>query len=157
MSERIDSELAESVLRLLSGTELESAVGTTFELITIDEQGWPRVALLSVGEILATGPSSMRLALWASSSTTANLSRTGRALLTFVHDHGYYKVRMTATQTESPATGPRPLAAFLGTVLEVQVDEVSYATMTGGITYELADAAGTVKQWSDTLEALRDA
>ena len=153
----IDPRLAPSVVRLLSGTQLESAVGTTFELITVDEQGWPHVALLSVGEILATDPSSLRLALWAHSSTTANLSRTGGALLTFVHDHRYYKVRFAATQTSSPAAGSRPFAAFLGTVLAVQVDEVPYATVTGGITFELADAASTVKRWSKTLEALRDA
>jgi hypothetical protein len=144
-------------MRLLSGTELGSAVGTTFELITVDEQGWPHVALLSAGEILATGPSSLRLALWASSGTTANLGLTGRALLTFVDDHSYHKVRMTATRIESPAIESMPLAAFLATVLEVQVDEVPYASVTGGITFELADPTATVKRWSDTLEALRDA
>jgi hypothetical protein len=157
VSETVEPQLAASVVRLLSGTELASAVGTTFELITVDEQGWPHVALLSAGEILATGPSSLRLALWASSGTTANLTWAGRALLTFVHDHAYYRVRMTVAQIEAPETGSRPLAAFLATVVEVQVDEVPYATVTGGITFELADAAGTVKRWSDTLEALRDA
>jgi hypothetical protein len=157
VSERIGPQLGASVVRLLSGTELESAVGTTFELITVDEQNWPHVALLSVGEILATGPSSLRLALWPSSGTAANLSRAGRALLTFVHDHRYYKLRLTATQTDSPAAGSMALAAFLVTVVEIQVDEVPYATVTGGITFELADAAATVSRWSDTLEALRDA
>jgi hypothetical protein len=157
VNETIEPQLTASVISLLSGTELESALGTTFELITVDEQGWPHVALLSIGEILATGPSSLRLALWASSGTAANLSRTARALLTFVHDHRYHKVRLTATQTGSPAAGSRPLAAFLVTVVEVQVDEVPYATVTGGITFELADAAATVKRWSDTLETLRDA
>jgi hypothetical protein len=151
------SELAASVMRLLSGTELESGVGTTFELITVDEHRWPHVALLSVGEILATGPRTLRLALWSSSRAAANLTRSGCALLTFVHEHGYYKVRLTANEPGPLTVGGRPLAAFLCTVMEVTVDEAPYATVTQGITFQLADPAQTVTRWSETLQALRDA
>jgi len=36
----------------------------TVQLLTVDESGWPRVALLSAGEVLATGPRAIALALW---------------------------------------------------------------------------------------------
>ena len=79
MSETLPPVLPETLHRLLDGSDLDGKVGETMELLTVGPEGWPHVALLSAGEVLAATPEEIRLALWPSSQTTANLRRTGQA------------------------------------------------------------------------------
>ena len=155
MSRLAAQSLPESLSRLLDGSELERKVGTVLELVTLDEHGWPHVALLSVGEVLAVSPSELRLALWASSGTSANLRRTGRGLLAVVHDGAYLKVRFSAEPLPAIAAGERTLTAFAAQVAEVDADRVGYATLTGGIGFELDEPGPVLERWRDVVEDLR--
>jgi hypothetical protein len=152
MPTAMDPCLPAEVVALLDGSDLEDRVGLTVELITTGGDGWPRVALLSAGEVLATDDSRIRLALWPDSCTTANLTRTGRGVLALVHDGTAFTVRV---ETGRGPDLPGPLAAFDGRVAGVRRDEVGYARLTGGITFELPEAAGVVARWRDTIAALR--
>jgi hypothetical protein len=144
--------LPADVVALLDGNELGARVGLTIELLTVAEDGWPGVALLSVGEVLAMSESEIRLALWPVSRTTANLTRTGQGVLAFVHAGAAYSVRL---ETERGDDLPGPLAAFAGQVAGVRRDEVDYARLTSGITFDLPDAQAVVARWRRTIEALK--
>ena len=143
------------VVALLDGTDLQARAGLTLELITLDADGWPRVALLSVGEVLATGEGSVRLALWPGSRTTANLERSARALLAFVHDGAAHRVRLQARRGADLLVGADARATFDASVGSAARDEVPYARLSTGITHELVDPEGTLARWRATVAALR--
>jgi hypothetical protein len=151
-----EPRLPSGVLGLLDGHDLEAGVGLTIQLLTADESGWPRVALLSVGEVLALDDSVLRLALWPGSRTTANLTRTGRGTLAFVHDHASYAVQVEARRAADLAA-PVERAVFYGRLAAVHRDEVPYAVLTTGITFDLPAPAPVLERWRATIDALRAA
>ena len=138
----------------LDGSDLAASVGLTFELLTVGADGWPGVALLSAGEVLALDGSTVRLALWPASRTTANLTRSGRGVLAFVHAGGAYSVRLETCRGADLAP-PASLAVFEGRVAAVRRDEVAYAHLRSGITFDLPDRAAVVARWRATVEELR--
>ena len=152
MSARGDGRLPADVVALLDGSDLEARIGLTIELLTVAEDGWPGVALLSAGEVLAMSGSEVRLALWPDSRTTANLTRAGQGVLEFVHDGAGFTVRL---ETRRAADLPGPLARFEGRVVGVRRDEVGYARLTSGITFDLPEAPAVVARWRETIEGLR--
>lgn len=56
MSRSAGNELPAGVRELLDGSAIEAATGATVLLLAVDDTGWPRVAMLSAGEVLATMP-----------------------------------------------------------------------------------------------------
>ncbi|MBV9168939.1 MAG: pyridoxamine 5'-phosphate oxidase family protein [Chloroflexi bacterium] len=156
MPRSLGSELPPHVSALLDGSELASRVGLTFLLLTTDAAGWPHVAMLSVGELLATEPSKIRAALWLSSSSSRNLERTGRAVLASVLDSAGYYVRVRAERLGDVDVGvDGRLAAFSFAIEDVQEDVVTYARLTSGITFELEQPERVLPRWGRTIAALR--
>ena len=147
--------LGADVVALLDGTDLEAAVGLALELITVDADGWPRVALLSVGEVVAVGDRALALALWPGSRTTANLERSGGALLALVAGGAAHRVALEARRATDVLVRGEPRAVFHATVLSAARDEVPYARLQSGITYELAEPTETLGRWRATVAALR--
>ncbi len=147
--------LGADVIALLDGTELEAGLGLALELVTVDSDGAPRIALLSVGEVLAAGESALRFALWPGSRTTANLDRGGRALLAFVSGGAAQRIGLQARRAADVLAGGEERAVFDAEVISAARDEVPYARLRSGITYELADADAVLARWRATLEALR--
>jgi hypothetical protein len=146
------THLPDAVRARLSGADLADGIGFTLELLTTDDAGWPHCALLSVGEVVALGER-LRLALWPTSRTTANLSRDGRGVLAFADAGTWYTVRVQA-QRGSDLSAPLPLAVFDASVVEVVADGVDYARVRDGITYELADQNAVLVRWRATVDAL---
>lgn len=140
------------VVGLVDGSDLAGKVGQTISLITTDSEGWPRLALLSVGEVLTTTGTDLRLALHAGSGTTAALTQSGRALLNTVLDATSYRIKGTFSRF-GPDDGP--LAFFDGVVVSVDEDRAPYAELTSGITYRLYDEKGVVERWTAQVELLR--
>lgn len=143
------------MVALLDGTDLEARVGFTLELITVDADGAPRVALLSVGEVIATGDRDLALALWPGSRTTANLQRTAQALLAFVDDGAAYRLRLQAHRRPDVLVAGEARAVFDAPVVSVTRDAVPYARLRGGITYELLEPVAALARWRATMAALR--
>lgn len=155
MSRGIGSELPQDALVMLDGADVEDRIGATFQLLTVDEDGWPRVALLSVGEVLAISATLVRFALWPGSSTTANLTRSDRATLAFgVGDVAYY-IRLRATR--GPDLDVRGIghAYFEASSEQALVDRVNYARLSSWVTFELPEPGPVVERWRATLDALR--
>jgi hypothetical protein len=157
MARSIGDALPPALLGLLDGDDLAADEGLTFLLLTTTEDGWPHLAMLSVGELVAVAPRRLRVALWRGSTAAANLARAGRATITLVHAAAGYSIRVRAEQRPdlALADGQR-LAAFDLAVDEVFEDVAPYATLTGGVTYRLHDPAAVLPRWQETIRALRD-
>jgi hypothetical protein len=108
-----------------------------YPLVTVDEDGWPHVALLSWGELLPKGDTHVMLALWPASSTRRNLERTGRAVLDIAGEGGVLHVRLRVENCVPPVE--TPLAVFSGFVTGARHDVVAYASITHGPRFDLLD------------------
>jgi len=140
-----------SLADVFDGRRLATKVGETMLLIAGPE---PRVAALSVGEVLVIGER-VGLLLYAGSRTTAAARETGRALLLGVADGGLVRIRLELSGSD--AVAPSGRTALVGSVVEVELDRVGYAQVTSGIRYELGDPATVVERWEHQIEALEEA
>jgi hypothetical protein len=157
MSRSIGAELPPSLALALSGDRIEEHVGATFQLLTTDAQGWASVAFLSVGEVLATGPSEIRLALWTGTTTTGNLTRDGHGTLALVHDQAGYYLRLRAVRGADVVVSGTAYAYFRCRIEDILEDRVGYATLTSGVTFALPDPSSVLSRWTATIAALRGA
>ena len=156
MPRSLAPELPASVLDLFSGQDLHTRVGLTVQLLTTDEAGWPHMAMLSVGELVADNARRLRAALWLTSSSTRNLEREHRALLAIVHDGAGYYVRLTARRGPDLDMGDDGRLATVALDIEdVQEDVVNYATLTSGIGFTLHQPDQVLARWQRTIAALR--
>jgi hypothetical protein len=150
-----ENQLPASVSALLDGTDLESRVGVTVQLVVAEPEGWPRVASLSVGEVLAAGPRRLLLTMYDKSRTTRALFETGKGLLMLVDDGAIVKIQIDATEISDAKTPGR--TTFQATVVAVERDEVPYARVTHGVEFALVDGTGAVARWRRQLADLREA
>ena len=158
MTRSLGSELPDLVLQLLDGSQLAQREGLTFLLLTNDEENWPQVAMLSVGELVAIDSHSLRAALWLNSGSSRNLTRTGRATLVLIADGSGYYLRLTAERGADLDLGSEGrLAYFLLRVQDVQEDYADYAPLTAGVTFKLRDPEQVVPRWQRTIDAMRAA
>lgn len=113
--------------------------------------------MLSAGEVLASGPERLRLALWPGSGSTENLTRGGQATLMLVVGEAAYYVRVRSRRLADLATPRGPRAAFEAAVEDVLEDVVAYATITSGIEFSLNDRPAVLAAWQEAIAALRSA
>jgi hypothetical protein len=146
--------LPDRLVAELDGNDLAAGSHRVYELLTVAEDGWPHVALLSVGELLVRGPAQLRIALWPSSTTTANLARTGEAVLCAVIDGDAHRVRLACTSL-GPLRAAGRLAAFSAEVRAVRRDALSYARLTD-FEMSLVKPELVLPRWAETIRALRD-
>lgn len=139
----------------LDGRRLPERVGDTYLLITTPAAGWPHVAMLSAGEVLAVGEAALRLGLWPGTGSTENLTRSGRGLLLAVRPPATYRLRLSCRALGEVPVEDRRLAAFDAAVEEVLEDVVGYARVTGGIRFELVDPPRVLAHWEAAIAALR--
>src|SRR5262249_29185588 len=152
------NQLPDAVRHLLDGSDLADREGLTFLLLTNDEDNWPQVAMLSVGELVAIEARVLHAGLWLHSSTAKNLTRSRRATLAFVAEGNGYYVRVSARRGLDLDLGDEGrLAYFVLEVADVQEDSADYASLTSGVTFQLKDPARVVLRWQHTVDALKAA
>lgn len=154
MSRSLGPKLPPPLLRLLDGEHVEAKVGETFLLLTVDTSGFPRVAMLSAGEVMATR-GEVWLSLWPDSETRWALDRSGRATLMVVLPPDTYYVRLRRERSGPVGEGGHPLAGYACAIEDVLIDTVTYAEVTGGIGFRLAEPEPVVARWRSSLSALR--
>ncbi len=141
--------------RLLDGRDLAGKEGETFILLTVSEDGWPHLALLSVGEVLAVSSGQLRLALWPKSETTENLKRSGIATLAAFFEGTAYYIELAARPLDASRALPSSQAGFSADVRRVFADSVGYAELLSGVRFRLTSRDEVVHHWRRTIEALR--
>ncbi|HEY1297832.1 MAG TPA: pyridoxamine 5'-phosphate oxidase family protein [Chloroflexota bacterium] len=158
MTRSLGNQLPDSIRQLLDGSQLAEREGLTFLLLTNDEDNWPQVAMLSVGEVVAVDARSLRAGLWLHSGSSNNLTRSGQAtLVTVANGNGYY-VRLSAERGADLDLGSEGrLAYFTLRVEDVQEDSTEYASLTSGVTFALKYPDQVVPRWQHTVDALRAA
>jgi hypothetical protein len=156
MSRLESTVLPPPVLALLDGRDLDGKVGETILLLTTGERGWPHVAMLSAGEVLAVAEDRVRLALWTGTETGDNLRRGARATLAVVLAGGGHYIEIALSSERPIEVDGSVHDRFDCTVERVLSDEVGYARLMSGITFELPDRAGVVARWQATVERLRE-
>jgi hypothetical protein len=160
MTRTLGNALPDALRQLLDGAHLDAEAhdssNPTFLLVTTDERGWPHLAMLSVGELVAVDAHTLRAGLWLHSTTSNNLTRESRALLALVTNGNGYYVRLTATRGADLDLGPDGrLAYFTLDVQEVLEDHAEYATLTSGVTFKLHQPEQVVPRWQHTVDALQ--
>ncbi len=129
--------------------------GETLIFITVNEDGWPHLSLLSVGEVIATSPQEIRIALWPRTTTTENLRRSGCATLAAIWQGTAYYVELEAESFTSSSPVEDSLARFSARVRRVLADRVDYADLTAGVRFALKDKARSVRSWQEVIQTLR--
>jgi len=157
MSRSIGNSLPAPLRRLLDGRDLASREGQTFLLLTPGEEGWPYVAMLSVGEVLAVSDRTIRLALWRESTSSHNLTKAGRATIMLVHEGSGFYLQLNARRGPDLAVGGVRRAYFEATTEDVLEDVVWYAEITSGLSFRLKDRDQILAGWDATVSAMRAA
>ncbi|MEM5314501.1 hypothetical protein [Paraburkholderia sp. JHI869] len=148
------TRLPAALVRELDGDHLEARLADALRLSTVSEDGWPHGAQLSAGEILAVNATTLLVALWPQSSTTANLVRDGRLTLSLVHDGALLEIR-----ARSHAVAQRQTALELS-VFRVEIESVTehrakYAEVLSGVTFRLYEPEQVLTRWREQIAMLR--
>lgn len=149
------NSLPSMVVERLSGDALDE--GEALCLSVAGTDGWPHLALLSAGEVLAVSPTELRLALHAGSGTTAGLEASGRALLLVAHDGAAVAARLTARPLGTAEIAGVDLARFAATVEDVALHRAPYAHFESGPRFRLTERDATLARWRETLASLEAA
>lgn len=132
--------LPDEVLRLLTGLPGANRWEPVFSLLTVDPDGAPRICLLSRAELQAEA-GTVRVVL-RSRRSSANLRRTGLAVLQVVGTETSYAIRMELGRT---LTDDAALAAEL-TVTAVEPDSLGIPLRP--MTYQADPALAETENWS---------
>lgn len=156
MARSVGDEIPEAIRPLFTGVDLEAREGLTFLLLTATADGWPHLAMLSVGELIAVGPRELRMALWRGSTAASNLARTGQATLALVHQGAAYSLRCSGRQGSDLPIEHGRLSYFELRVEDALEDVAPYAVLTSGVTFRLKERADVLLRWRETVIALRE-
>lgn len=137
-----------------NGQELEELSREAFRVMTLDEDGWPHLAQLSIGEILALDRTRILFLLWPGSATSANLARDGRMVLEAVGRGAVWEIRLHA-RLSAEALTDLDLKAFAARVISVQEHRASYASILQGLRFELDAPERTHARWRQQIDSLK--
>jgi len=155
---RIESgELSAELMKLLDGDDLDAKVGETILLLTASDSGWPHLAMLSVGELVAVSPVELRMALWHGTESGANLKRTGRATAVIIAGGAGHYVELEVESTGDLQVADGSLDSYSCSVSKILADVVDYATITTGIRFDLPQREEVVARWRLTVAAMLSA
>ena len=133
MAERI-GETVPAPLRFDLGQQPAAGdIARALLLVTVCENGAPRVAVLSPAEVRVAGDNLLRLQVRAASTSAANLANGSHALLWCVLDAAAYSI--CGTCTTSAAQGDAAFSTFDMTVRDVYRDFEADAPMIAPPTY----------------------
>jgi hypothetical protein len=139
-------------LAQFDGTGLEDKIDVSAVLATVDAEGWPHIAYLSAGEVLALGADRLRLLLWPASRSAANMRDAGRAVLHAVADGAVWEARLAVRATRAAG---KLLLIDVG-IADIVRHAAPYADATSLIGFRLHDPIASVGRWRDNVARMRD-
>jgi hypothetical protein len=149
--------LPDELVHALDDEALDGADQPAFLLVTTDEDGTPRICMVSAGELLVRDERTLRVALWRGTRTAHNLGHGGTALLGAVSPGSVIYVRAEPARLAVPEA--TSLECFELTVTGVEADVHAGMPVTSGITFrpDEPDHAATVADWRRQRELLASA
>ena len=100
----------------------------------------------------------MCVALWPQLARGGVLAQSGRATLTFVCEEAFYQVQLRFEPLQRVADDDSGLAYFSGSIDTGETQQVRYARLTSGITFELEEGGEAVlDRWEQQIEHLKQA
>ncbi|MEM5340903.1 hypothetical protein [Paraburkholderia azotifigens] len=156
LDQQVFDEWPAELRALFDGSALESKIGFTASLLTVDESNaHVRTSLLGIGELYAPDSRTLCIGLWPQSRAARAIAGSGRATLTFVFDEAFYQVQLALVPLSADAGG---LACYAGTIDSGEAQRVGYARLTSGITFNLAEGREAVlERWTQQVEYLKKA
>jgi hypothetical protein len=134
MAERIGGSVPAPLRFELGQAPVAGETARAVLLVTVGEDGAPRVAVLSTAEVQAENDHTLRVVVRAASTTAANLRRGSKAVLWCVLDAAAYSVCGTCA-IASVRSGDSEFVAFEMTVRDVYRDFERNAPMIAPPTY----------------------
>jgi hypothetical protein len=155
MAHSIGNRIPDVIRPLFAGDDLEAHGGLTYLFLTCADGGWPHLAMLSVGEVLAVDARELRVALWRGSTASVNLAQTGKATLALIHEGVSYGLRCSARQGPDLPIENGRLAYFELRIEDVLEDVAPYAVLTSGVTFRLKEPDDVFPRWKGAIAAMR--
>ncbi|MCW2862694.1 MAG: pyridoxamine 5-phosphate oxidase family protein [Actinoallomurus sp.] len=147
--------LPNELIRALDDAALADAEQPAFLLVTGDEDGAPRISMVSAGELLVQDERTLRVALWHGTRSAGNLARGGTALLGGVSPGSVIYVRAKPERLVVPE--PADLECFELTVTEVRADVHAGMPVTSGITFRTDEPEQAATDWRRQRQLLANA
>ena len=145
------SELPAAWTAQFDGAHLDRKLEVSATLATVNEDGWPHLAYLSAGEVLAYDSRRITFLLWSRSRSAASLMRVGRGVLHAVADGAVWEARLISR----PRADADEVAVFDAEIIEVRRHAAPYAQTTQLIGFRLHDTAATLERWRRQIERMR--
>lgn len=151
----MNTAIPEKLMALLSGEQLEAKQHEAFILQTVNEDGWPHSAMISVGEVIAIDDFTFRIALWPGTMTTMNLIRSEKAQLVIVHEGLVYYVKLKTKHLSPQNADVHTRERFTAHIHALKIDEAKYAEIQSGIKVRLYDPNTVIERWQSQIESLK--
>ena len=157
MAWSVGQQLPAELVELFNGEALAGKIGQALLVAVTDEAGWPHLAMVSYGEVVAIDAATLRLGLWDGSRTTRYLRQTGKATLCLAGEHGVFYIKGQVRDLGRALTEPAPIAKLELRVQEVLQDGDPDGEVISGITYRSTETQGQVlERWTRQIAALRE-
>ncbi len=140
------------LLETFNGEALETKIAVSAMLCTVDAEGWPHTAFLSVGELLLGSQSRIQMILWPAATTVRNLERARRGTILAVADGAVGELRFGLNDMFA---GDDVGTLIDGRVTAVRKHGAPYAEVAGLIGFRLHDEPGTIIRWRNQIALLR--
>lgn len=137
--------LPDELIRALGDAALAETEQPAFLLVTGDEDGAPRISMVSAGELLVRDERTLRVGLWRGTRSATNLARGGTALLGAVSPGSVIYVRARPEPLVAPEAAG--LECFELTVTEVRADAHAGMPVTSGITFRTDAPEEAAADW----------
>ncbi|MED1421594.1 pyridoxamine 5'-phosphate oxidase family protein [Bacillus smithii] len=147
-------EISTNLFQLLNGKDLASKQQEAMMLLTLSQDLWPHVAMISVGEVIAIRSTELKLSLWPNTITTSNIIRTGKATLVIIFNGIAHYIKLSLRKLPELADAKHKRERFSAKVVSYREDIAKYAEITSGIQIQLKDPASVLKRWNETIEDL---
>ncbi|MGX9136276.1 pyridoxamine 5'-phosphate oxidase family protein [Rummeliibacillus sp. JY-2-4R] len=123
-------------------------------LLTVNEEGYPHNAMVSVGEVVALNRHQLRIGLWPSTSTTANILRSKKATLVIVYAGQAHYIRLSINPIGILPNAEYQRERFEAEVIWIRSDMAKYADIISGIQISLKDSQEVLHRWKKTIEEI---
>ena len=140
----MDSLIPAALAEAFDGLGLDTKLGLSVLLSTVDADGWPHVSFLAAGDLLLVPPDEARLILWPQATTVANLERTRQGVLFGAADGAVHELRFAVTVVDA-AEGRGTIV--IGRVDAVRTHRAPYASVESLIDFRLHEPSEVVDRW----------